>query len=417
MFAIDVAGRRVGLPDLFEGFGAHDRLGLVMSEPCGAVGASALISATVTAFYDIQRSRGRRLLHLSRLLPLPRRAPAGRPRPTGRVAAPQGGGRRGRSGGDPRGDRRPRDHPPAGGGRPAGGAGARGRGTGQRTGNGSLTCLAYSPSGRVADADVRIASNPVTEGYVEAILDPEARLARLRGRGGQRGARGRDRAAGAARSSRGRAQEDRAARRELAEDGVPVETYRRIDLDEALPSLAGGVDRRRLTPPELIYHDVPGAGRPLVDLEVDVGTCEREPGDPALPPDQEVAVLLRVATARRAALQHLQPPLPPASLRRSGRGVLAAPERRDAVGRRRRRAADRDQRPGRVRLHQPDRRARPEQVRGRAVQVRLQHASPTAGSSTTRCCCASRRTASGCRSPTATWSSGRAASRTAPTTT
>ncbi|MGH2762526.1 MAG: hypothetical protein ACRDLD_08115, partial [Thermoleophilaceae bacterium] len=57
-FAIDVDGRRTGIPELFEGFGEQDRLGVVMSEPCGAVGASALISATVTAFYDIQRSRG-----------------------------------------------------------------------------------------------------------------------------------------------------------------------------------------------------------------------------------------------------------------------------------------------------------------------------------------------------------------------
>jgi hypothetical protein len=43
-----------------------------------------------------------------------------------------------------------------------------------------VTCMAYSPAGRVADGDVRIAANPVTEGYVEAILDPETHLARLR---------------------------------------------------------------------------------------------------------------------------------------------------------------------------------------------------------------------------------------------
>jgi len=33
--------------------------------------------------------------------------------------------------------------------------------------------------------------------------------------------------------------EIRLARRELLEDGVPVETYRRIELDEALALLAG----------------------------------------------------------------------------------------------------------------------------------------------------------------------------------
>src|SRR5919106_991288 len=42
------------------------------------------------------------------------------------------------------------------------------------------TCLAYSPAGRAHDADVEIAGNRVTEGYVEAILDPESRIERLR---------------------------------------------------------------------------------------------------------------------------------------------------------------------------------------------------------------------------------------------
>ena len=58
MFGIEVAGRRARLEELFEGFEEQDRLGLVMSRPCGAVGASALISAAITSFYDIQRSRG-----------------------------------------------------------------------------------------------------------------------------------------------------------------------------------------------------------------------------------------------------------------------------------------------------------------------------------------------------------------------
>ena len=58
MFEIAAEGRRVRLEELFEGFGEQDRLGVVVNRPCGAVGASALISATVTAFYDIQRARG-----------------------------------------------------------------------------------------------------------------------------------------------------------------------------------------------------------------------------------------------------------------------------------------------------------------------------------------------------------------------
>src|SRR5215216_2291528 len=59
MFRIELAGRSARLEELFEGFTEHDRLGLVMRRPCGAVGASALIAATITAFYDEQRSRGR----------------------------------------------------------------------------------------------------------------------------------------------------------------------------------------------------------------------------------------------------------------------------------------------------------------------------------------------------------------------
>ena len=57
MFEIRIAGREASIEELFPRFGEHDRLGLVMRRPCGAVGASALIAATITAFYDIQRSR------------------------------------------------------------------------------------------------------------------------------------------------------------------------------------------------------------------------------------------------------------------------------------------------------------------------------------------------------------------------
>jgi hypothetical protein len=37
-FAIEVGGRRGGIAELFDGFGEHDRLGVVLGEPCGAVG-------------------------------------------------------------------------------------------------------------------------------------------------------------------------------------------------------------------------------------------------------------------------------------------------------------------------------------------------------------------------------------------
>jgi hypothetical protein len=57
-FEITVGDREVRLVDLFEGFGEQDRLGLVIRRPCGAVGASALITAAITAFYDLHRARG-----------------------------------------------------------------------------------------------------------------------------------------------------------------------------------------------------------------------------------------------------------------------------------------------------------------------------------------------------------------------
>src|SRR5687767_15407886 len=57
-FEIEVGGVAATLEELFEGFGEQDRLGVVMTRPCGAVGASALITATITAFYDIHRTRG-----------------------------------------------------------------------------------------------------------------------------------------------------------------------------------------------------------------------------------------------------------------------------------------------------------------------------------------------------------------------
>jgi hypothetical protein len=100
------------------------------------------------------------------------------------------------------------------------------------------TCLAYSATGRVRDADVRIRSNPVSEAYVDAVLDPEARLAHLRGTNGGDRAR-----ADAIEARMGEvAPEERRrikrARKDLLEGDVPVETYRRIGLDQALGLLA-----------------------------------------------------------------------------------------------------------------------------------------------------------------------------------
>jgi hypothetical protein len=82
----------------------------------------------------------------------------------------------------------------------------------------------------------------LTELYVEAVLEPEAQLAEPRAG---------DEPSRAAEVGAGRAGEvDPAIRREvregrarLFEDGLPVETYRRIDLDEALALLAPARER------------------------------------------------------------------------------------------------------------------------------------------------------------------------------
>ena len=233
-FEIEVGGVTAPLEELFEGFGEQDRLGVVLTQPCGAVGASALTTATITAFYDIQRARGPDffvypdyyLFHVGRPL-----GDHGRfdiwPRHK-EVVVPDGADRLLEAVNDRAVTRLVVEdgaagEPPSD---PGAVASARAR---------IETCLTYSPSGRVDDADVRIASNPVTEGYVEAILDPEARIARLRAEGNEE--RADAIAARAGEVDRASRQRILAGRSDLAEHGVPVETYRRIGLDEALGRL------------------------------------------------------------------------------------------------------------------------------------------------------------------------------------
>ncbi len=234
MFEIRVAGRRARLTDLFDGFGEHDRLGVIICRPGGGLGASALITAAITAFYDLQRARGPDffiypdyyLFHAgepfgdhSRLDIWPahkdvvvRAEPqevlrAVNDRAITRLVVEEGEPRNAELG-------------------PEELASARARLT---------SCLAYSPSGRVTDGDVRVAANAVVEGYVNTTLAPQQRAAELRARG----------AGGRADEITARGNEIppehrsriRREREGLVEDGVPVETYRRIELDEALARL------------------------------------------------------------------------------------------------------------------------------------------------------------------------------------
>ena len=76
------------------------------------------------------------------------------------------------------------------------------------------SALAYVPAGRVPDADVSAAGNPVTESYVSAVIDQSAEL------DPEQKATLRD----------GRAQ--------VMQTGRPVEHYRRVSLDTARGLLA-----------------------------------------------------------------------------------------------------------------------------------------------------------------------------------
>jgi hypothetical protein len=233
-FSVELDGRPATITDVLAGAGAHGRLGIVVAEPCGAVGGSLLLLAAITAFYDAQRARADQfyiypdyfLFHVGHLqgdhsmldvwpshkevvvpddpeailkaindraimwLLVPDREPAAPPCRREAVAS------------------------------------ARDR---------IVAALSYSPTGRVAHDDVRIAGNEVTESYARAVLDPEGVLA-ARGDAADPYAAEVARRAGEV-APEARAQL-RAHRDRLRENGRPLESYRRLTLDRALASLA-----------------------------------------------------------------------------------------------------------------------------------------------------------------------------------
>ena len=94
--------------------------------------------------------------------------------------------------------------------------------------------LAYSPGGRVEGGDVRIAGNDVTESYVNGVLDPEGLIESIDDPEDPYAAALARRAAEVNPDQRARI---RAERERLGEQGRPVETYRRLTIDQALASL------------------------------------------------------------------------------------------------------------------------------------------------------------------------------------
>src|SRR4051794_6215608 len=68
-FRVSRSGQVTTREDVFPDWTAHDRLGVVMTEPFGAIGAIHLIQLAITAFYDARPARrvGRR--HADALYP------------------------------------------------------------------------------------------------------------------------------------------------------------------------------------------------------------------------------------------------------------------------------------------------------------------------------------------------------------
>ncbi len=211
-FAIQVDGRAATLDDVLPGFGEHDRLGVVVRHPCGAVGASTLILAAVTAFYDAQRAKGEEffiypdyfLFHVGTrfgdhgmldIWPSHKEVVfADEPEALLRAINDRGITRLVVEDRAPAETEFERESL----------ASARNR---------IVTALAYSPTGRVADPAIQIAGSEVTESYVAAVLKDSSEVdSPIR-------------------------DEIAVGRRALVKEGIPVESFRLLTLDEALERL------------------------------------------------------------------------------------------------------------------------------------------------------------------------------------
>lgn len=68
-FNIEINGHVAQLEDILPGFNENDRIGIVVREPGGGMGASGLIMAAVTRFYDFHRQRLRDESNKPRIYP------------------------------------------------------------------------------------------------------------------------------------------------------------------------------------------------------------------------------------------------------------------------------------------------------------------------------------------------------------
>lgn len=212
-FALTLDGRDASVDEIFPGFNDRDRLGIVVRRSGGALGASALILATITRFYDFQRARGGDFFIYPDYYVFHVGQPHGDHNMLDiwpdhkEVVVPD----------DPEDLLRAINDR------------AITRLLVEEAELGSheyrretisscriLTALVYSPTGRTRDADVAVMGNAVTESYVTATLGKSAVISPE---------------AGAA---------IRAMRQDLLQNGSVVESYRRVDLDVALSTLGPG---------------------------------------------------------------------------------------------------------------------------------------------------------------------------------
>ncbi len=210
-FEIIADERNTGLSGVLPGFDERDRLGVIVRSPCGAVGASTMILATVTAFYDIQRQIAEDFFVYPDYFLFHVGGPLGDHRmldifPSHKEVVVED---------EPEeilraiNDRAvPRllveDGPPS--------EPDLDRPTLASTN--LHTAIAYSPDGRVKDADLSVAGNETTESYVYDVLDQsETMEATVR-------------------------EDIRQRRKNILENDRPIETYRRLTMEEALAKLA-----------------------------------------------------------------------------------------------------------------------------------------------------------------------------------
>jgi hypothetical protein len=203
-FEITIDGAQASIETLWPGFTEADRLGVVVASEHAGAGASIVILAAVTAFYDHLRAGGPDffaypdyfVFHVGRHWGSHAKLDIFRPHKELVVAA------------DPEqilqavNDRAitrllvPQGQPGDASLEPDTRASATRR---------IKSALAYSPDGRVEDADVSIKGSAVTESFVLALLDSSPADGPIR-----------------------------QARHALLEDGRPVETYRRLTVAQAL---------------------------------------------------------------------------------------------------------------------------------------------------------------------------------------